>query len=220
MKKIFYSSKIKNSKVLIFSFAFLVTLLSGILFTFFLYFILNHLGLWSLGGTVDNDLMELQAVTLVVLTGGLISVAYVQLSSASKSLRGEFLLKIDERFTSHEFLEAETIIHQLCCAKGVKGIEDTQQIKLVSDEIANMSKQAEKSRDFNLLLNFLDFLETIAYMSNQDLILSKDVQELLGGTLDYYYKIFQSLIQHQNEYLKQVNYYCELNDFCKKKLKT
>ncbi len=65
---------------------------------------------------------------------------------------------------------------------------------------------------FAHLLNLLDFLETISYFSKKDLISREELDDLLGNSLLFYFKIFRKWIYYRREKYNNNSYYSELEN--------
>lgn len=145
---------------------------------------------------------EVNAI-LFLLTGmatvALAVVVYLQLKKLhdtnklqEKTAKGDFLLRIDERWTSQEILEARTIIHgievNLCFSSKEKEEE-------IGNEIVRLSKTSKEKKDFMSLVNFLDFLETIGFLFVNNYIEAISLDELCGDSIKIYYKVFLPYIK-------------------------
>lgn len=186
------------------------------------YFVLHYaLHWWDLNSRrEDSNVLEIHFVSLILLTIGLITVAYVQLKKSNENLRGEFLLEIDRRFASSEIAKAEMVIQALCWQYSIKDVNDPniQQVSKAIRQIVENKSNLDvvvNSEKAVYLINFLDFLETIAYFRNENLVSTDDIEKTLGGTLCYYHTIFKDLIEHQRAYLNKQDYYGALEKVVK-----
>ena len=168
----------------------------------------------------NHDIIELHAAVLIILTFSLICVAWIQLRGINKTSKGDFLLRIDDRYGSLEIIKARIIINRLYYKTRAKDISSESHIKKIAEEIKKLGEnedcEEKKNEDFIYLLNFLDFLETVAYFSNKDYISQKDINELLGNSLNYYYKVFKQWICYRRCKYDDKTYYCELEEFINK----
>lgn len=57
-----------------------------------------------------------------------------------------------------------------------------------------------------LLLNFLDFLETIAYFCKANSLSVADVQNLLGYSLVFYYDVFERWLKYRQKKIGEGKY--------------
>src|SRR5579872_2110004 len=62
---------------------------------------------------IDSNIINIHAASIILLTIALILVAYTQLCNLNKTSRGDFLLRIDDRYGSAEIIKARAIIHRL-----------------------------------------------------------------------------------------------------------
>jgi hypothetical protein len=65
----------------------------------------------------------------------------------------------------------------------------------MQEEIRRIGSLEERTRDFILLLNFMDFLESIAYYTRRRYIESEDMYEMFGGNLPYWFNLFEAWIK-------------------------
>lgn len=116
-------------------------------------------------------------------------------------------MRIDSRFGSDDIMKAKIVIQEISCRIGGTAVADDAHIAAISAEVDRLREKTETAPQFIQLLSFLDFLETIAYFANEELISMDDIQELLGTeTVVYYYRIFKdSLICSQRKYLNVSN---------------
>jgi len=156
-------------------------------------------------------------VLIVFFTAILAWVAYHTLNSLSQTARSDFLLKIDERYTSADMLKARTIIHTLYCNTRGENICEKTRISKISEEIKVLyaSNKDRDAEEFMLLLNFLDLLETIAFFSNKKRIDKDEVNELSGASIVYYYDVFKPWIFDHRIKKNNDDYYCELQKLAK-----
>ncbi len=174
----------------------------------------------------DSSIVRLHAGALIVLTAALVIVAWVQVNKMRYVSRQNFLLSIDKRFADPVMLKAKQIIHTYSreiikqkkfpvYAKDYLLTPDIATKILHASELYQTYEELTFAKtninpDFGCLLNFLDFLETIAYFANKNNVSKKEVEELLGNSLCYYYKCFKLFIARRRETSDDHNYYCEL----------
>lgn len=179
----------------------------------------------------DHGVEVLYYISIVALTGLIAFIAYYQLHILNKTSKDEFLLKIDERYTSAEIVKARTIIQRLYCETKEENqiLCNDSHIEKISEKIREIGKckyikkhSASKStnheecyKDFTILLNFLDFLETVAFFTNKKSLETTDLQELTGESMLYYYKIFKPWIYYRRSKYNNDNYYCEIQKLAK-----
>jgi len=211
-----------------------IAIIIGIVLVLLELFILSH--------THSYSLAYLTAA-LVVVTGLLAYVAYNELSHLSKIseksekqlkelsiiAKTDFLMRIDHRYCSKEMVDARTIIHNLY--HKVKADHEAKSDPKLKDEKLSTSrhriligqaieklrlKSGKEGRDFILLVNFLDFLETVSYLANkkEHHIETTDIEALLGGSIVYYCEVFSPLIQYRRNKYNRPKWYCEIQKLC------
>jgi hypothetical protein len=180
------------------------------------------LGYFLLGIESKNNATWHHAIFIVGLTFLLVIVAWVQLQKIKEAARADFLLRVDDRYGGELTVEARTIIHifyrdadKLCEKKEL--ITEDARIRHIQSKIKELgqSKNEDDCKKFVCLLNFLDFLETIAYFCNHEHLAKEDINELLGGTLTFHYKVFESWICYRRCKYKDEKYYIELEKLVK-----
>lgn len=158
--------------------------------------------------------------TLVLLIG------YVQSQAALAQSKTNYLLRIDERWSSPEIIRAREVIHEFYLyAKQENGNLTQESLNFViGQQILAISKinNSKKIKEFISLLNFLDFLETIGYMYSIRSLEIKDIQELSGNSILYFYKIFEAYIIYRRQkdplfYKMFEHLYLDLRTYCNKK---
>lgn len=140
----------------------------------------------------------------------LILLAYIKTQEAIKQSRTNYLLRIDERWSSPEIIKAREVIHELYLdAKQLNPQlkEDNEQIKpIIALGIMNLHDNKRETHKFVSLLNFLDFLETIGYLHSQKSITTEEVSDLLGNSIVYFYDIFNIYIAYKRK-TKDIGFY-------------
>jgi len=74
-------------------------------------------------------------------------------------------------------------------------------IEAIQAEIMRLEFDAKQAENFAHLLNYLNFLDTIASFYEQWDITTKEISELMGRQIWWYYAIFQPLIDS-----RRINY--------------
>jgi hypothetical protein len=162
----------------------------------------------------SDSIIKLHAAGIMILTVILILVAQCQLGHLSQTSKADFLLRIDERYGSMEIIKAKKVIHRFYCDTIENAKDREDHIRLIAEKIRNFEKKGDGR--FIYLLNFLDFLETVAYFCNKKYISNKDVEELIGGSIEYFYKLFKIFIWSRREESQDCKYYCEIEMLAKK----
>ncbi|MGQ3890944.1 DUF4760 domain-containing protein [Legionella sp. CNM-4043-24] len=149
-------------------------------------------------------------ILTVTLSTILILLASIKSQEAIKQSRTNYLLRIDERWSSPEIIRAREVIHELYLdAKELNPQfkENNEQIKaIISFGIMKLHDDKRKTEKFISLLNFLDFLETIGYLHSQDSISTEEVSDLLGNSIVYFYDIFSIYIAYRRK-SKDIGFY-------------
>lgn len=144
-----------------------------------------------------------------IATLAIVIVAYTQIRKLRENSESEFLLRIDERWTSKEILFARTIIHEiyLTVCNERKLSTDSMIQREIGKRIKKMSETIEEKRRFMLVLNLLDFLETIGYLHKEENIKTPRLQALLGESLIFHYNVFRPYIRHKRRKHGSKNFY-------------
>lgn len=163
-----------------------------------------------------NHVSDWNDVAIIFLTLIIVCAGWMQLKNLNQTTTSDFLLRIDERYGSPEILKARVIIHELYCLTYQDEIDINIHINKIAKKILTMKNKVDSSTNFIYLYNFLNFLETIAYFANNNYISNVDVDELLGGSLKYYYLVFKLLIEDKRKKYQSDYYYCELETLAKR----
>lgn len=164
----------------------------------------------------DNHVSDWNNIAIIFLTLIIVCAGWMQLKNLNQTTTSDFLLRIDERYGSPEILKARVIIHELYCLTYHKEIDINIHISKIAKRILFMKNKVDSSESFIYLYNFLNFLETISYFANNNYISNVDVDELLGGSVKYYYLIFKLLIEDKRRKYQSDYYYCELETLAKR----
>lgn len=145
-------------------------------------------------------------------------VAYIQLGALNKTSKADFLFRLDQQYGNKSIIKARQIIHRLYLEskKINKDACECQHRKYIADEINKMSNEQKDGDDYILLLNLLDFLETLAYQAKNENIEFKDVEDLIGPSAKFFYQIFYLRIKERRKKYLDQKYYCEFENLIKK----
>jgi hypothetical protein len=159
------------------------------------------------------------AIEITFLTFILIIVAWRQLSSLNKTGTADFLLRIDERFASKQIIEARIYIQELYikfrpnCTHSERGaVCDTCHVghmQAIRDGIKSIRHNITFSKTFVQLRNLLELFETIGYFSKKGYIDYNEINELVGGTIEFHYEVFRDWIH----YLQDTKHPTNFNEF-------
>jgi hypothetical protein len=164
--------------------------------------------------------LDFHAGVMVVLTFFIALIAWSQLAKVRHSINSDYLLRIIQNYSSEEVINARHVIHRLHVkAKNQVKLDnpsfDNNLINIATwESVANMILEIKNSdekndmRDFSYLLSFIDFLETISYFANQGKIDKNELNNMIGHSLNFYFKIFNLFIKsRRNSYAKKDYYY-------------
>lgn len=182
----------------------------------FLFFISTSLHFLDFSENINSlskkDISIFYSLALIILTIAIALIAYLELNKIADHQKSEFLLKIDERWTSKEVIEARVIIHHIqlkFIKNGNISKEDLQQ--KIGEEICNkIRRDDDYTEKYIILLNFLDFLETIGFLCNSDRLDEEDIRELCGNSIVYFYEIFCPLIKIRRDEKGDQSFYSQL----------
>lgn len=163
----------------------------------------------------EEAINNLHSASLIALSVALLATAWINLSGLNKTSRSDFLLRIDNRYGSHEITQARIVIHKIHCKIKTKDICPEILKRKIGSEIIKMENDQKKSEDFIYILSFLDFLETIGYFVTDENISIKDIEELISPSICYYASIFEPFIAKRRADYSDPSYYCELEKLAK-----
>jgi len=206
---------------------FLFPLIIGfILVSFFLIILLNVIAAIPkadviLGShEINHNVWIVHAAAIIILTIVLICVGWLQLGNLNKTSKADFLLRIDGRYGSVEIVKARAIIQRLYRAASPPNEDVPQEIyfQKIADSIDTIrdSKDKKSCEEFSYLLNLLDFLETIAYFSRKEYISVRDIDELIGNSILFYFRIYRQWIYYRRRKYGNKSYYCEFENLVEK----
>ena len=161
-----------------------------------------------------NKSTKWHALILIPLTFFILCAAWMQFKGLNKTSKGEFLLRIDERYGSKEIIKARQMIHNYYLDTYSVDIDIHIHVKKISSRVLE-EKNNKNQKEFIYLLNFLDFLETVAYFTNNNYMSLDDVDELIGSSLKYYFCVFKELILNRRKTYRCKKYYCEIEQLAK-----
>lgn len=167
-----------------------------------------------------GELEKLHYVGILLLTLSMVFVAYYQLSALNKTARSDFLLRIDSQWESSEIIKARKIIHEFYCDALADQVgekyDHAKCIEFIQGKILEIEHDKQKAEDFIHLLNLIDFMETVSYFANKGKVDFKEVSELSGYSLIFFFEIFESWIKARRERFKKDHFYKELETLAKK----
>lgn len=156
-----------------------------------------------------------------VATAFLAVIAWYKIGQINKDQEAALLMQLDERWTSKRMLIARTIIHNIYKSKANSTKLSDKEYSRIALEIVDMSDayydgskkkyqsyypEMEVSEQFMMILNFLDFLETIGFMfKNNDLNIEK-LNSINGESILFYFRILKGYVEHKNRKHNKVFY--------------
>jgi len=159
----------------------------------------------------QGELIWLTAA-LVFATGVLAGIAWHNFEAlteysrrTSETSKADLLLRIDHMYGSKEIMKARNIIIDFIFDYR----EGVYEKNSYDSELDYAAKQLKKMRDkhdntdgkYGCLLNFLDFLETVAYFydKREEYVSKEDIRELFGGLVGDYQVVFRYWLEAFNE---------------------
>lgn len=162
-----------------------------------------------------DHITELHYFFIVILTFALVFVGYAQLHGIRKNTEGDYLMDIDKRYGSSKIIKARQIIRDCYCdVKKHNTGEDKDYIrKEMAKRIGDIAVNEDKNNeDYMLLMNLLDFLETVAFFANHNLIEPDQIKGLMGGSLVRYYNVFEKFLEYKENQVNNDSHFDK--DYC------
>jgi len=163
----------------------------------------------DLNSHINYEAYVLYSVMALTISLILLYLAHHRTEQALKQSKQNYLLKIDERWSSEPIIRARRIIHGLYL-QAKKQVADKDNNELVKNEVSRMimdlHSNSKKINDFIDLLNFIDFLETVGHLFSNGSISEDDANELLGDSIVYFHDIFKVYIKYRRD-KKNKNFY-------------
>lgn len=189
-----------------------------IIICMWLFSILSHFDF--LNGNKEDSIVDINALAIIILTIALVTIAWIQLSALNKITKSDFLLRITERYGSPELLEARRIIQEFYIETKEEKITYNDHIDKIANKIKELGKANGnyETKNFIYLINFLDFLETVAffYSEDQNEITQNQVHDLLQHSLVYYFKVFKPWIYYRRLKFNDPEYQRPLENLSRK----
>jgi hypothetical protein len=149
----------------------------------------------------DTSFYFFTAWTTVVLA----FVAWINFKKFNELNEAQFLLSIDERWSSREIIAAREVIHKLYLRtqNQFEPENDAESKKKQRNQIGSLiveiSQDGTQIREFISLLNFLDFMETIGYLASKKYMPIEELNSLVGDSLIFNYEIFLQYIEKRQQ---------------------
>lgn len=173
---------------------------------------------WDFINSSDNGVLMLHYILMVILSLLLVATAYIQIKKLNTITKADFLLRVDDRYGSPNIVKARTIIHKIYVTTNSENLCRDKHILKIAEEVKQLgiSKNTSDIENFVLLLNFLDFLETIAFLAEENHINYEEISALSGDSIIFYYRIFKPWIDCHRHKHNRYTYYEYLDTFYKK----
>jgi hypothetical protein len=191
------------------------------LFPILVLFILGEIGLdyenWSLDFYKNAAGYGSIFSYFLIIIG--LCVARDQLTNMTKVNKSKFLLSIDDRWGQEETVRARTIIHRFYIQYKNKS-NIVEQCKEIGNRIKYLSVSTSKNdqEEFIIILNFLDFLETVGYFTNRKMLDFEDVDSLCGESIEFFFKCFNPYIIHKRNKHNNQKFYIYFEELYNKRL--
>lgn len=163
---------------------------------------------------ISNWLYFITALATAILA----FIAYNNFNHFNDINKHKYLLQIDKRWSDPEIIKARQIIHVIyravCDEKGYenkkKELNLTKHIYPYISQIIielSVSSEIEKQKAFIYLLNYLDFMESIAFLYKEETDEKKldELNAFCGDTLIFNYGIFYGYIKYKNRKHSTIN---------------
>lgn len=176
--------------------------------------------LFNDGKSIPDNIIRVHAASIIILTIILICVGWLQLGNLNRTSKADFLLKIDSRYGSPEIVKARAVIQRLYreASPPNKDVPYEVCVQKIADSIDKIRNRKDKNscEEFSYLINLLDFLEIIAYFSRKNYISVKDIDELIGNSILFYFKIYKQWIYYRRRKYGNRTFYCEFEELVEK----
>ncbi len=167
-------------------------------------YIFNHYWPQALQHEAENEINTWLIFVTGIATALLAMIAWVQLKKIVRKDEGQFFLDIDNRWASEEMIEARRIIHQIRLECTKKNNDDkhrcleSELCQQIGGEILKISESKDKIKEFGYIMNLLDFIETVGFLSKEDLITPIEIEALCGESILYYCKILNEYVSNKD----------------------
>ncbi len=205
MKKLYRSVK-KYLRILYNQHVLLITLISALIVLFIFIacgekYVFKY---WDFAQKHEDYITAFHDSSLSILTFLAVCGAWIQLANLNKTSRCDFLLRIEEQYSAQNMVDARKTIRKLhgkAIGKYKSGniyIQDI--VEEVAVEILKYKDSVANNDNYSNLIDFLNYLEGIAYFTNTHCIQYYDIKELSASAVTYYYDVYKKLIvELQNE---------------------
>ncbi|MBX9585709.1 MAG: hypothetical protein K2X50_00480 [Gammaproteobacteria bacterium] len=163
----------------------------------------------------SKDPVKFHAAVILILTIAILLGSWRQIYNANKISKNDFIMRIDQQYSSLQSIKARAIIHKIYREIGPDSISRQYRITETARKVALMRTSTKKyeMRDFIYLMNFLECLETISFFANNNAIGQDDLKLLSGPSIKFYYQVFKLFITERRTETDNNSYYVELEKF-------
>ncbi len=194
---------------------FLVLLLVS-LFSSILYYVFNHKP-FILKGIYNDTKLSLeyelfQNIALIIISSAVAIIAWVQLSKIGGSAQVSYLLEFDKKWGSEELITARALIHKPYIECQKLNLNDADMFNTLGQYIIALSMQDNKPEDvknFMYVLSLLNFFEAVGFIYNRTYLKPAKINELMGQSIKFYYKTFESYIAYRRNKHGDVSFHKE-----------
>lgn len=162
--------------------------------------------LWKVNNTSESKMMETILIYASWFTTAILAwIAWFRIGTIHRDNQSRFMIQIDSRWGSAEIIKARTIMHYI-----YRNISDNYSNQIIKSELKDICQavgkdiikmsesQCKQDRDdFMLLLNLLDFMETIGFLENNGYVSVEQLNALSGSTIKFFYMCFANYICHK-----------------------
>ncbi len=162
-----------------------------------------------------EDPLKFHAAVILILTIAILLGSWRQIYNANKISKNDFIMRVDQQYSSLQSIKARAIIHKVYREVGPDSNAREYRITETAKKIASMRKSTKKHEmnNFIYLMNFLECLETISFFANNDAIGQDDLKSLSGPSIKFYYQVFATFITERRIETGNNSYYAELEKF-------
>ena len=145
----------------------------------------------------QTQIDRINSASIIILTLFIVWVAWIQLSHLRKISQSDFLIKIINHFSDKSIIQALEIVHRIRLeSENENGQHSDKHTSFIAKRIREIRDDPNNINEYLLLKSFLDYLEHIAYLCNENYISIKDIENCIGERICDYYDYFRDLINY------------------------
>lgn len=141
-----------------------------------------------------------QNISIFIVYTVIAIIAWVQLGKIGDTAEVSYLFEFDKKWGSEELIIARSIIHKPYVECQKLQLDDAERFRVLGQYIINLSMQdnaPDDAKNFMYVLSLLNFFETVGYLYNRKNLKPAKINELMGQSIKFYYKVFESYIQYR-----------------------